>query len=238
MYGLNALAFAFFLGINVLSYRLCKCSEHTRKVVLQVLCSLLLGGNLFRYTFAYPFIIGEVHIPVEFSTVAYFAVPFILLVNRKRSRSWAAYSGLMAGFFYYMTMIILGGRIYGTYPPYDIYISMFCHGTLYLCGLVTIGTRHCYARDGYKLALGVAYVSTRALLLRPYVLHAENLFIYKLLDGDLIKLHFPQATWDIALPVYYVIAIVIVLLTMRGFFKSNRRQYRKFASSRENLITA
>ena len=40
--------------------------------------------------------------PVEFSTVAYFAVPIILLMTKRRLHSWAAYSGLMAGFFYYI----------------------------------------------------------------------------------------------------------------------------------------
>ena len=84
--------------------------------------------------------------PVEFSTVAYFAVPIILLMTKRRLHSWAAYSVLMAGFFYYMAMIAAGGMIYGQNPPLDIYISMFCHSSIYFCGFVTIGKRYAAQR--------------------------------------------------------------------------------------------
>ena len=77
------------------------------------LCAVLLSGNLLRYGVIYPFVKGVVMLPVEFSTVAYFLVPAILLTSKRRLRSWAAYSGLMAGFFYYLAMIAAGGVIYG-----------------------------------------------------------------------------------------------------------------------------
>ena len=230
MYGLNAMAFALFIGINVLSHWLCKCNENIRKRVLTILCVLLLGGNLLRFGVVYPFIFGEIRIPAEYSTVAYFVVPAILLFGVKRFCSWAAYSGLMAGFFYYLTMILLGGKIYEAYPPYEIYISMLCHGTIYLCGLVTIGTQTCPTKDGYKLALGTAYVCIRALALRPYVLGAVGMFIYKLLDGDLIRSFLPKAYWSVLLPVYYVVAVLLVLFSMRLFFRSNRTEYARFSS--------
>ena len=235
MYGLNAMAFALFIGINVLSHWLSKCTEKTRVRVLRVFCSLLLFGNIFRYFICYPFLLGEIHIPVEYSTVAYFTVPTVLLLNRKRSRSWAAYSGLMAGFFYYLAMILLGGRIYDSYPPYDIWISMFCHGTLYLCGLVTIRTEACPSRDGYKLALGTALVCVRALILRPYVIGADGLFIYKLLDGDLIWAFLPETSWSVLLPIYYAAAISLVLLSMGIFFRSNRREYDRFSGKQSQM---
>ena len=88
-------------------------------------------------------------------------------MTKRRLHSWAAYSGLMAGFFYYMAMIAAGGMIYGQNPPLDIYISMFCHSSIYFCGFVTIGTEVCSAKDAPKLTLGVAWVAVRAALLRP-----------------------------------------------------------------------
>ena len=33
---------------------------------------------------------------------------------------------------------------------------MFCHGSIYFCGFVTIGGEVCSAKDAPKLALGVA----------------------------------------------------------------------------------
>ena len=38
----------------------------------------------------------------------------------------------------------------------------------------------------------------------------------------------PQTLWHIALPVYYAAVIGFVLLTIRGFFRKSRKQYRRF----------
>ena len=111
MYGLNAVAFVFFCGINLLAYRLSKAYGDVGGRAMRGICLALLLGNVLRYTLVYPLVFHEFRIPVEFSTVAYFAVPTILLTGRAKARSWAANSGLMAGFFYYIGMIVAGGPI-------------------------------------------------------------------------------------------------------------------------------
>ncbi len=83
MYGLNAVALVFFCCINVLAYQLCKCPKEKRRKIIVVVCAVFLCFNLIRYGIVYPFIKGEVMLPVEFSTVAYFAVPTILLTLKK-----------------------------------------------------------------------------------------------------------------------------------------------------------
>ena len=230
MYGLNAVALVFFGCINVAAYQLCKCPERRRRTIVSVLCAVLLSGNLLRYGVVYPFVKGVVMLPVEFSTVAYFLVPVILLTSKQRLRSWAAYSGLMAGFFYYLAMIAAGGMIYSAYPPLEVYISMFCHGSIYFCGFVTIGTEVCSTKDAPKLALGVAWVAVRAALLRPYVVGSSRLLIYILLDAVAVKRILPESTWTVALPVYYLAVAAFVLLTIRGFFRRNQTQYHKFSA--------
>ena len=235
MLGMNAVALVFFGCINVAAYQLCKCPESKRRKIVFTLCAVLLGGNLLRYGVVYPFIKGVVMLPVEFSTVAYFAVPTILLTGRKKLHSWAAYSGLMAGFFYYMAMIVTGGMIYGTNPPLDIYISMFCHGTIYFCGFVAIGTELCSVKDAPKLALGVALVAIRAALLRPFVANSNGLLIYILLDAAAVKQLLPQSMWTVALPVYYIALAAFVLLTIRGFFHRSEKQYRKFSTAQQQM---
>ena len=232
MYGLNAVAIVFFGCINVLSYRLCKCPERGRRRAVRVLCIVLLSPNLFRYCVMYHLIQGAVMLPVEFSTVAYFVAPSILLTSRKKLRSWAAYSGLMAGLFYYMALIIAGGAIYAANPPVDVHISMFCHGAVYFCGFVTICTEVCSAHDAPKLAIGVALVAVRAAVLRPFVAGSDRLLIYILLDAIAVRRILPQHTWTVALPAYYFALIAFVLLTIRGVFCRNQKQDRRFAALR------
>ena len=230
MLRLNAISLVFFGCINVLAYRLCRAPERRRRTVVMALSVVLLLGNLFRYGVFYPFIVGTVQFPVEFSTVAYFVVPAILLTTKRDLHSWAAYSGLMAGFFYYMAMILAGGTLYASSEPYDVLISMLCHGTIYFCGFVTIGTELCSAKDAPKLAMGVALVAVRAAVLRPFVTGSDGLLIYILLDGTVVRKLLPQSAWTVTLPIYYIVVVLLVLLTIRGFFRRNRRQYQRFAA--------
>ena len=231
MYGLNAVALVFFGCINVLAYGLCKWPEAQRRKIINALCLVLLSCNLLRYGLVYPFLQGVVMLPVEFSTVAYFVVPTILLISGKKLHSWAAYSGLMAGFFYYMALILAGGPLYGDYAPGEVFLSMFCHGTIYFCGFVTIGTELCATKDKGKLLLGVGLVALRAAVLRPLVAESEGLLIYILLDGAVVRKLVPQSLWAAALPAYYLAVAVFVLLTVHGFFRRNRKQYAKFSAA-------
>ena len=226
---MNAVALVFFGCINALAYRLCRCPKSKRRKVVFSLCAVLLLGNLIRYGIVYPFVKGETVLPVEFSTVAYFTVPVILLTSRKRLYSWAAYSGLMAGFFYYAAMVLAGGFLYETHAPVNIFISMFCHGAVYFCGFVTIWTETCRPEDAPKLLLGVAMVAARAAILRPFVTGSDRLFIYILLDAAVVRQFLPQSSWSFAIPLYYLAAAAFVLLSIRGFFCKSRKQYRRFS---------
>ena len=111
-----------------------------------------------------------------------------------------------------------------------IYISMFCHGSIYFCGFVTIGGEVCSAKDAPKLALGVARMAIRAAILRPFVVGSEQLLIYILLDVAAIRQLIPERAWSVALPVYYLAAAAFVLLAIRGFFRRNQKQYRRFSA--------
>ncbi len=237
MYGLNAFSIIVFAIVNVAAMQLCKCEDETRLKLMRALCMLLLGLNVFKYALS-PILGNGIKIPVEFSALAYFSVPAILLSRRRGAWSWAAYSGLMAGFFYYMTMLVSGGRIYNDNPPYSIYISMFCHGSLYLCGFVTVGTQPCSPRDGYKLVLGMAFVALRAVVLRPLAYGSERLFIYELIDAAWVKRLFAQELWSVAVPVYYTVMLGLFAVTVCGFFSLSRSQYNRFSKQRQLVSQA
>lgn len=230
MYGLNAFALVAFGVINVLAYRLSRQAGPAGRRVVRILCRVLLGGNLLRYAVIYPLVLGEVNLPVEFSTVSYFLVPMFLLMGKKKS--WAAYSGLMAGFFYYMAMILAGGLIYGNSNPLDVYISMFCHGMLYFCGFYTIAAERCTEHEPWKLLLGVGGIALRAALLRPLVPNDSHLLIYILLDAQAVRQVLPARTWPVALPVYYALILGALILSTRGFFRRSETMYRKFSALR------
>lgn len=73
-------------------------------------------------------------------------------------------------------------------------------------------------------------MAVRAAILRPYVVGSSRLLIYILLDAIAAKQVLPESTWAVALPVYYIAVAAFVLLTIRGFFRRNQRQYRKFSA--------
>ena len=68
----------------------------------------------------------------------------------------------------------------------------------------------------------------RAALLRPFVADTSRLLIYILLDAAAVKRMLPESTWPLALLVYYLAVAAFVLLTIRGFFRRNQKQYHKF----------
>lgn len=226
MLELNVFSMLIFTALNVIAASLVKGSEEGRRRALKLICIALLTFNLCRYSMS-PLLGKGIRIPVEFSSVAYFLTPLLLLTGIKRLQGWAVYSGLMAGFFYYTAMLLAGGKIYGEYPPYDTYISLCCHGTLYLLGLVGLKTGKPIPSDKIILPLGVGLVALNAYLLRPVADTGVRLFIYELMDGLYIKNVLPQTAWRIGLPVYYLVMASLVLLSVGLFYKLNKAQYEK-----------
>lgn len=64
----------------------------------------------------------------------------------------------------------------------------------------------------------------------PIVVGSEQLLIYILLDAAAIRQLIPERAWSVALPVYYLAAAAFVLLAIRGFFRRNQKQYRRFSA--------
>ncbi len=232
MLGLNVFSLMVFTAVNLFACAICKFSEWSRTRVLRVLCIILLSLSLLRYMPLSFILAGKVTLPVEFSAVTSFTVPVVFLTGSRKMKSWAAYSGMMAGFFYFMAMIFGGGMIYAEYPPYEIYSSMFCHGTMYLCGLVALRTQKFNPSDLFKLLAGVGFVLLNALLFRSIADNGTRLFIYEIMDGRYIRQVFPEAAWGHLLPIYYIVMTGLVMLTAKLFFKLNKLQYEKYLNSK------
>lgn len=234
MYGLNVIAFIMLIAVHLLASSFCKHGSAVRARITRNVCLPLLTLTAARYAIS-PLLGKGFTVPVEYSSVAYFAVPIILLTGWKRLQSWAAYSGAMAGFFYYITMVTAGGPIYQAYPPLEIYFSMYCHATLYFCGLVSLRTDQFPSSDWLRLVACTACVAIWALLFRPLVEGTERFFIYELLDGIYVRQLCPSTLLPIALPGYYVLLFCLVLLSIREFFRLNRLRACKSAPSQKSL---
>lgn len=234
MYGLNAMALIVLITVHLLAAGLCACSETTRARVMRAACLLLLLLTASRYALS-PMRGKGFRVPVEYSSIAYFAVPVILLNGWKRLQSWAAYSGIMAGLFYYLTMVTVGGLVYRDYPPAEIYLSMYSHATLYFCGLVLLSTNRYPSGDRRKLLACTACVAIWALLFRPLEEGTERFFIYELLDGDFVRHIFPYYLWPVVLSGYYLVLLGLVFLSIQVFFRLNRLRVRKRAITQQDL---
>lgn len=143
---LNVFGLCVFASLVWTAHELSKRPENLRKRAVRRLSALLLGVNVLKYALP-PLMGGELVLPVEFSAAAYFTTPAILLFGPKRLRCWAAYAGLLAGSVYYSAMVLAGDAIYGTYPPSDVLLSLFCHGSLLVLGLIVTGTESFTRRE-------------------------------------------------------------------------------------------
>lgn len=226
---LNLAGLILFLFLTFSAQRIAKGPPEWGKKLVRVLLWALLLGNLIRYLLIYPLVYHIIKIPAEFSTVAYFVVPTILLFQKQKQASWAVYSGLMAGFFFYVATVLAGQRIYGTNPLWDTAIAMVCHGILYFCCLLCLLTRRWGKQEPEKLVLGVGYVALRAAVLRPLIVGRERMLIYLLLDAAPVQALFPAEVLPRILPFYYMILTALLYWSAKAFFRENEKLVRRFS---------
>ena len=223
---LNLLSLAVFALINVSAAALKRCMPRTAKNTLRAVLAVLFFGNLFRYVYAYPKLVGEIHIPIEYSTVAYFLVPPLMFLDKGRCRVWASMYGLTAGFLYYMAMIIAANKLYADAPLYDVCISYFCHGALYLNGVVVLSREKVNNRDAANMMLCLLIISIRALVLKKYAVDADELFIYDVLGGNVMRMVMPESSWHFTVPLYYIVLNLVIVMCLKGFLPKKARKKR------------
>ena len=61
-------------------------------------------------------------------------------------------------------------------------------------------------------------------------MNAVALVFFGCINVASVKQLLPQSGWAMALPVYYIALTTFVLLKIRGFFRKNQKQYRKFST--------
>lgn len=215
---LNVFTLLIFIGIFVGVNNLKEFNKVTQRKIIRNVSILLLTINIVKI------FVVDYFIPVEFSTVSYYVVPAILLFRVKKLEIWAAYAGLMAGFFYYLTMMIQGGIIYESYHPLTIHASLFCHGALLFLSLFKLKNESYNKNKRYILLLGLFIMIFWALIMRQYLQTDERIFIYELLDGVYVTTFTDSS---ILLLIYYVSIISLVVKSTSLIFSLNTHLYRK-----------
>lgn len=211
---LNTFTLLVFIGIFVGINNAKELSENTKTKVVRNVSLILLSINVLKL------LLVDGFIPVEFSTVSYYIVPIILLLRIKKLEIWAVYAGLIAGFFYYATMMLQGGVIYETYTPLNIHTSLLCHGSLLFLSLFKLKTESYDVKERYKLVIGLILMVTWAIYMRQFLLIDERLFIYELIDGLYIKAFTDNIFVLIG---YYILLLYIVLKSTKLIFGLNKK---------------
>lgn len=236
MYGLNGFAVLAFTAINYFSVRLAKKGRSSKKIIYMLSIFLLLLNSI-RYIYIYPFVSHILKIPVEFSTVSYFTVPIIIICHFKKFYGFASYSGLMAGFFYYLALVFSGGPIYGAYDIADVYISMLCHGILYILGFYMISTQKFEKKYSLNIIFGISGIIANALIFRPLMEKTDTLLIYFLLDAIPVSKLLCTENAKIVLPVYYTAVVILLLTSVFAFFRMNKKELLRFATGEQDNTT-
>lgn len=220
MYGLNVFALIVLIGLFYVVSLLSKKEETTQKKVLLIVSLVLLLFNSIK------FIIEPSEIPVEFSTITYFVAPLILISRIRFLEIWAVYSAIMAGVFYYLTVLTTGGNTYELYSHANIYTSLYCHGSLFFLGLLKLKTTKYNVKQSFVILIGNCSVLIWALYIRPQIVFSERIFIYELIDGSFVN-QVVSHNLFIFKSIYYVVLVFVIYKSSKVLFTVNEFLYKK-----------
>lgn len=213
---INLIATAEAAIILIAFRRLLFLGKKQKNTVLNIICAALLGFNIYRYI-SQSLELGFVRIPVEFSAVSYFLVPLIVLLRIPILRVWAAYSGILAGSGYFLSIAALGDTVYADYTTKSIVFALACHGALLLIGLLIISEKEFSPYSGWVITAGLIYVALHAVILRSRFSGGNGIFIYELLFAFRPIAFFGGGI----LPFYYLLLFVLIILSFNLFYKLN-----------------
>lgn len=198
--------------------RLLFMDKKTKGIILKSLCVLLLAFNLIRYTYD-SVTETRIRIPVEFSAVTYFVLPVIVLLRFNMFRSWAAYSGTLAGGCFFINAIVLGEKIYGSYSAFSVISTFACHGILLFCGLILISEKRFSKYTGWVITLGLVYTAVRTFLLKEWFSGGSGIFICELIFAYIPTHLFGKNI----IPFYYLLLFVLVIISFKLFYALNEK---------------
>ncbi len=213
----NIIAATEVIVISFLVRRFLKFNNKTKERITNFLCASLLVFNLYKYVFQ-SVSLGRPSVPVEFSAVAYFIVPVIILFKISFLRVWAVYSSLLAGSGYFFVFSLFGSKIYASYPLEKIIAALFCHGILLFIGLSQISFKKFSNYSGWVLTLGLCCCVFHALNMSSVAVNLRGVFMYELIFGFAAV----DVFGEIILPFYYFLVFLVFSFSLSAFYKLNK----------------
>jgi len=195
---LNILSIACVVIIVFYTRYLLSLPKETQYKIIKVQLFFVLMYNLVIH------IVVPTKIPIELSTISYFVVPIILYFDIKKLHVWAVYAAFTSGFFYYISMVLAGDAMYGNFPIYSYSTSLFNHGTLIIYSIIVAKDVSFKHKEVHIIHIGLALTMIYALLMRPIITHPGRIFIYMIMDADLVKEYFMHIK-IIAYSIYYIL---------------------------------
>ena len=218
----NIIAATEVLLISLLLRRFFNLKEKQRGKITDFLCLCLLLFNLTKYI-SQSVMLGRLSIPVEFSAVAYFLVPAIIILRITFLRVWAVYSSLLAGSGYFFVFSLFGSKIYENYSVDKIISALICHGILLFIGLSQLSFKKFSVYSGWILTVGLCFCVFHALNMSSVAVNLRGVFMYELIFGFAAVDLFGK----MILPFYYFLVFTVFSFSFFVFYKLNSRFAKK-----------
>ena len=212
----NTIAATEVVFISLLLRRFLNSKERLKGYITDFLCLFLLTFNLIKYV-SQSISYERLSIPVEFSAVAYFIVPIIVLFRISFLRVWAVYSSLLAGCGYFFVFTLFGDRIYANYSAEKISSALICHGILLFIGISQISFKKFPHYTGWILAVGICLCAFHALNMSSIATNLRGVFMYELIFGFAAVDLFGKTV----LPFYYLLVFAAFSFSLMIFYKLN-----------------
>jgi len=218
---LNIISFFWLLLLFFYSRYVLKQNEVVRNRFLKIQLLFVLLYNI-GFLFVFPW-----KIPIELSTTSYFVVPIIVLFSIKYLKAWGVYASILTGSIYFIGMLLMGNKLYSNFPPYSVYTSLYNHGALISYAIITLKTAEFHKSERNIIWVGLGLSAAWALLLRPLVTFTGRIFIYIVLEADLINTYFPN-NLKLGFIIYYPLLIVVLVFSANVVHLLNRKLKKPF----------
>lgn len=228
---MGALIFLLFFAINLTVFLLRNKPRVSYALAYGIAVFLLIykvGENIYWQSMG-----KHMNFPVEFSALSYLLFAVFTVFKIKKADEFAVFAAILAGFIYsgafavFPDLFAPGGKI-----SYWIAIALLNHHLLYFGGMLMLANVRKYRiRNCYMQFLGIGALigySWAIHLFTDYSAEMGKPIIIQITEGSILYRVFPaESVSDALVVLYYVCAVLMILILLTVFYLINRRCVRR-----------